>query len=90
MSRPARASTELKPATWAVPIHSGSHGEYAKAVDEQLKTIEGRFNAGQLSKVEARATTGRLLDSIRNLLQSGRFPNMNDQALAQAVRNLAL
>ena len=55
-------------------IHNGSHPEYAKAVDEQLKKIEEPFNNGELDRDQARAAVGRLLDGIRNLLQSGRFP----------------
>ena len=43
-------------------IHNGSHPEYAKAVDEKLQDIKDQFNSGQLSKEEARAMVGRLLD----------------------------
>jgi hypothetical protein len=70
-------------------IHNGSHGEYAKAVDEQLGKIETEFRAGRLDEAGARASVGRLLDGVRNLLRN-RFANMNDPALVQAIRNLAL
>jgi hypothetical protein len=69
-------------------IHNGSHGEYSKAVGEKLRDIEAQYDRGELTSTEARQAVGRLLNETKNLLQSGRFGNINDQALVQAIRDL--
>lgn len=68
------------------PIHNGRTAKiYENAVSRQLNTIEGELNAGQITRQGAAAKVQRLMSLIRREIESGRYSNVNDPALARTI-----
>ena len=71
-------------------IHSGPHGRYSNAVDEQIKAIERQLDAQKIDPAQAKAKVEVLINELQGALRSGRYQSMNDPALLQHIRNLRI
>lgn len=70
------------------PIHNGrTANHYHDAVSSQLNAIEGEMNAGDITARQAAAKVDRLMSLLRQELQSGRYANVNDPALARVIES---
>lgn len=70
------------------PIHNGrTANDYHDAVSSQLNAIEGEMNAGDLTARQAAAKVDRLMSLLPQALQSGRYANVNDPALARVIES---
>jgi hypothetical protein len=70
-------------------IHSGSHPEYTKAVNDRIEMISRQFNQGRISADQARAKMSNLLQALQRQLTSGQYTTMSDPRLINAIRTMS-
>jgi hypothetical protein len=70
-------------------IHSGSHPEYTRAVNDRIETISRQYNMGRISADQARVKVSNLMQALQRQLTSGQYTTMSDPRLINAIRTMS-